>query len=260
MKDRKLEEKQFHNQRELDRNRLNQEDFLRKYSNKKWYAIKRKSEKFWVNWLKENSQGKRALDYGCGLGGISLRMAQSGATVFSIDISEESVKTTKNLLAEAGKLDNSQFFVMDAEKMSFLDNMFDIIVCSGVLHHLDVEKAFPELARVLKSDGKILCYEALGYNPLINAYRKRTPHLRTEWEADHILTLSDVKNAKEYFNKIKLRYFHLFSICAVPFRKTVLFKPLLSLLEILDSLFLRLPYIQRLSWQIIFILSAPKEN
>ncbi len=90
---------------------------------------------------------------------------------------------------------------MDAEQLTFPDQTFDLIVCNGVLHHLDLRYAYPELARVLKPGGRILCLEALGYNPAIQLYRKLTPHLRTAWEAEHILTMRQVKEAGLFFRR-----------------------------------------------------------
>lgn len=251
---------EFHNDREKDRKELSEDAFNAKYSNKKFYAVTRKSEQFVNEWFAQNCPGKVALDYCCGLGQVSLRLAKAGAEVYGIDISDESVSTSEQRLKDAGFAEKSHFQVMDAENMLFADNMFDVIVCSGVLHHLDLQYAYPELSRVLKPGGKIICMEALGYNPVINLYRRRTPALRTEWEVDHILTLKQVNQAKAFFGNADVNFFHLCSIAAVPFRRSTLFKPVLSLLEFFDRLILKIPFVQLLAWQMIFILSKPKQT
>lgn len=255
---RKQSEIDFHNRREVDRRAMPQDDFEQKYSNKKWYSIVRRSRDFTARWLETNCSGKMALDYCCGLGGMSLQLAQAGAFVHGIDISDESVKTARELLAHEGLGRRSAFQVMDAEKLTFPDRMFDVIVCSGVLHHLDLDFAYPQLARVLKPDGKILCLEALGHNPLINLYRRRTPQLRTSWETEHILKQKDLDRARIFFDKVEARYFHLCSIAAVPFRKSILFRPLLAGLEAIDTLLLSLPGVRLMAWQVVFELSRPK--
>lgn len=260
MESRKEEEIAFHNQREVDRRSLTEKAYEQKYSNKKFYSVQRRSTAYFHAWLDQNCPGKTVLDYCCGLGQSSLQLAQRGAKVYGIDISDESVNTSAELLRNAGYAERGVFQVMDAEKMSFSDDMFDVIVCSGVLHHLDLKYSFPELARVLKPDGKIICIEALGYNPIINLYRKLTPHLRTAWEIDHILTMRELKSSHAYFERIDVRFFHLFTIGAIPFRNTFMFKPLLAAFEMLDSLVLRLPLVRLLAWQMIFTLSAPKKT
>ncbi len=261
MEQRKLEEIEFHNRREQDRLAArDEEEFIKQYPNKRFYAINRGPREATRQWLEEHCPGAVALDYCCGLGATSLELARLGATVHGIDISTEELKTAEKTLAEAGYGDRAEFHAMDAENMEFPDDMFDVIVCSGVLHHLDLEHAYPELARVLKPTGQIICIEAQGANPLINLYRKRTPKLRTSWEAEHILTVAQVKQAKPFFEHIDMRFFHLLTILAVPFRKAPFFEALLGALEALDRVILKIPGVQRMAWQMMFFLSAPKKG
>lgn len=149
---------------------------------------------------------------------------------------------------------------MDAENLTFEDNTFDVIVCSGVLHHLNLANAYPQLARVLKPSGAILCVEALGHNPFISLYRKLTPHLRTKWEAEHILKMKDIHLARRYFGKIDMKFFHLFTIFGLPLQNTSCFDSALTLLERIDSTVLKVPFLQLMAWQIIFELGLPKKN
>lgn len=258
METRKMEEAEFHNRRELDRKTLAAGDFQQKYSNLRIYDTVRASVSFQENWMRKHcGPGTVVLDFCCGTGHVSLRLAEYGAFVHGIDISDESVEETRQKLAAAGYAERSSFQVMDAENLSFGDNMFDVIVCSGVLHHLDLDLAYRQLARVLKPGGRIICIEALGHNPVINLYRRRTPHLRTEWEAQHILKLQDVERARPFFGKVEVDFFHLFSIAGVFFRNTPLFAPLMRLFDFLDTLVLKIPGVRLLAWQMIFILSEP---
>lgn len=257
---RKQKEIDFHNQRECDRLRLDRHSFERKYSNKKWYTVVRKSRDHVSEWLRANCPGKSALDYCCGLGGMSVELASHGAHVSAVDISDQSARTALRALQEAGFGHRSNVYVMDAENLAFARNTFDIIVCSGVLHHLDLERAYRELARVLKPGGKIICMEALGHNPAIALYRRLTPHLRTEWETEHILKIGDVKLARRFFERSEPRFFHLFSIGGVFFRRTPLFRPLLTILEVLDGMLLRVPGVKLMAWQVIFELSGPRKH
>src|SRR5450830_1697467 len=90
---RKQKEIDFHNQRERDRRQLASAAFERKYSNKKWYTVVRKSHDHVSEWLRANCPGKVALDYCCGLGGMSVELARHGARVSAFDISDESART-----------------------------------------------------------------------------------------------------------------------------------------------------------------------
>jgi ubiquinone/menaquinone biosynthesis C-methylase UbiE len=252
-KSRKSEEIEFHNLRESDRILMPKNLFFKKYPNKNFYSIDRINKKYLSDWLNENIPGKITLDYCCGTGIQSVEMAKIGATVYGIDISNVEIQTAINRVKNNNLYDRVTFKVMDAEQMDFNDNFFDVIVCTGVLHHLDLNRAFPEISRVLKKGGLVICLEALGYNPLINLYRKLTPHLRTRWEIDHILTLKEIKQGLNYFTNVDIKYFHLLTLLAIPLRNNKYFYKILSFLEFFDKILLSIPIIRLLAWQVYFV-------
>jgi len=230
-------------------------------SDKKFYSITRGSQTYVRRrLLKRISNGKKFLDYGCGKGEISIFLAKNDAEVTGIDISDVSIKIAKENAIAQGLKDEPTFLVMDGENLEFNDNTFDVIICSGVLHHLDINEAYPELARVLKPDGEIICNEPLAYNPIFQLYRKSTPHLRTEWEARHILNKKSISLAKQHFDGIEIRFYHLTTLLAVPFRNLSFFSSLLTIFEAIDSILFKLPLIKWLAWQIVFVLSKPKNK
>ena len=262
METRKQKEKDYHN---LKRDETSGSSERTAYisSQKKWYSIVRKSAKCYEDWLRENCPNKRVLDYGCGNGNSLLKIAKMGASeMFGIDISDVSIENAKRKAINEGYDEKAiTLLVMDAENMQFEDDYFDIAFVAGVLHHLEPERAYSELARVLRPDGQAICAEGLGHNPLIHYYRKRTPHLRTEWELKHILRKNDIEMADNYFDKIEiLGFFHLASIAAVPFRNLPVFNGILTMLEAVDSLLLNLPIIKWQAWQIVFVLSKPRKS
>lgn len=230
------------------------------WANMKYYSIERQSRNMVLNWYKDNCRGKRVLDYCCGNGADSIIMAQNGAeAVTGIDISDVSINNCKEL-AKHNEVENNTFFlVRDAESTGFEDNSFDIITEYGCLHHLDLEKAFAEMRRILRPEGKIICNESLGHNPFIHLYRKLTANLRTEWEIEHIMRRPQLKAAEKYFSEIELNFYHLFTLIGVPFRNTAIFLRLLNVLEKIDSFVLNLPLIKWQAWQVVFILSKPKK-
>jgi len=179
--------------------------------------------------------------------------------VIGIDIADGAVKTANESAIKNGLQDKAQFLVMDAENLQFPDNTFDIITASGMIHHIDFAKALKEIIRVIKKNGLMICIEPLKYNPVFQFYRKSTPHLRTGWEAEHILGAREVYLPKKYFKKVKPYFFHFFVFLVVPFRKTFLFGPILSFLEILDMIFLKIPLLQWFAWQVVFIISEPRK-
>lgn len=244
----------------LDSAILDKDAFAQNFSNMKFYSITNKSEEFQYKWLKEKcTPNVKALDFGCGNGENGIYAAQCGAEVIGIDISPEGVANA-NLNAKQFEVDNHcRFEVMDGENMAFADNTFDLAVEYGVLHHVDLDKAMAELSRVLKIDGEMICVEALRHNPIIHWYRKRTPHLRTQWEVEHILGIQDLAVARKYFCKVDVKFFHLAVLAAVPFRKTRFFKPMRAFLNKVDSILLRNETIGKYGWIMIFTMSKPKK-
>lgn len=239
---------------------LDPEEFRRHYSNMKYYSITSESESYYFDWIKARCGGKKALDYCCGNGEHAIFMAKNGAEAIGIDISPEGIRNCKLNAEREGLGDLVEFRVMDGENMDFDSNTFDVIVVYGALHHLCFEHAMKELCRVIKPDGEIICIESLRHNPIIHLYRRLTPHLRSEWEIDHILTINQINKANSYFEEVNINYYHLFSLLAVSFRKTVMFRYVLKYLNILDRYALKYPFIGRYAWMAVFTLSKAKKE
>lgn len=230
-------------------------------SNHRWYSITRRSQAFHERWMREHCASGVVLDYGCGWGDDAVRMAQAGsAHVIGIDISDVSVEQARKQAEELGLAERCEFRVEDAEHLPFPDSYFDAIHINGVLHHLDVHHAYPELARILKPGGSILAREALGHNPLIQMYRDRTPALRTEWEARHIIKRPALVLAERYFGTVDYRFWHLASIPIAFLRNTPMFAPALRLGELADDLLFAMPGIRWWAWMISVEFKNPKKS
>ena len=108
-------------------------------------------------WLTEDlfarQKGKSVLEIGCGTGAASVLFARAGARVTAIDLTQAAVDMT---LAHTEGL-GVAVERMDAEHLAFPDQSFDYVFSWGVLHHSSApEKAFAEVARVLKTGGSAL--------------------------------------------------------------------------------------------------------
>ena len=92
---------------------------------------------------------KRVLDVGCGPGELTQRLADLGAHVCAIDISERMVELTRARGIDAQ--------VADAEQLPFADDDFDCVFAAWVLYHVPgLERAIDECVRVLKPDGRLV--------------------------------------------------------------------------------------------------------
>ncbi|MFH0865211.1 MAG: class I SAM-dependent methyltransferase [Bacteroidota bacterium] len=248
--ERKLKELEFHD-KDRDKSRvesMDKDSYEKYYGNKKFYKTVRKSKEYIDGWIKQNAKDKVFLDYACGDGEKAIIAAKSGANLsLGLDISSVSVRNAQEQANMLG-LDNAVFFQADAENTNLPDHSIDIILCAGMLHHLDLNFAFPELARILAPGGKILCGEALAYNPFIKLYRARTSRMRTDWEKAHILSLNDVKKAKRYFEIGDIKFWHITSYLAA------FLPPLLAFFNSIDSLLTKIHIIKRMAWIFTFEL------
>lgn len=254
---RKREEAEFHDRLRSAQLVEDRREYDRLTSNRRFYAIDRRGTRFVEDWLRVRARGNRVLDYGCGEGRFAFVAALNGGHATGIDISPVSIENCRRRAERDGLADRTDFVVMDAEDLRFPANSFRYACVSGVLHHLDLRRAYSELSRVIEPGGAVVVLEALGHNPLIQLYRKLTPHLRTPWEAEHIIRMRDVELARSYFRRVEVRFFHLATLLAVPFRNTPLFGALLGALEAVDSLLLYIPFVREQAWMVGFVLEDP---
>lgn len=222
----------------------------------RFYSINGAIHAAYENFIFDDPNGKVFLEYGCGMakGGRSVRLAKKGAKVHGIDISDYAIEFLSKE-AEEENLD-IDYQVMNAEDMTFEDDYFDVIYGTGILHHLDLDKSFSNIADKLKDDGTAIFIEPLGHNPLINGFRNKTPDIRTDDE--HPLLMQDFKLAKKYFKEVDVEYFYL-STLGVP----ILFKKkqpkfLINFCNGLDKvIFTLLPFMKKHAWQVVVKFSSP---
>jgi ubiquinone/menaquinone biosynthesis C-methylase UbiE len=220
-------EAEFHDERFADDTRAPTDRF---------YEVARRAYDRYHELVNQDAAGKKVLEYGCGPGSAAFGLAEHGAEVHGIDISPVAIEMAKKTAAERGVAARCNFSVMNAEALTFPDGSFDRICGSGILHHLDLERGFREVARTLRPGGNALFIEPLGHNPAINWYRRRTPEMRTSDE--HPLVSRDLVAAQKYFTRIEPHFYNLSVLAAVAFRNTPIFRPIQKILDRVDDILL----------------------
>lgn len=100
--------------------------------------------------------GKRVLEIGLGQGADAEQLIRRGAIYTGVDLTTESVERVK-MRFELRGLKYEGVHQGSALDLPFDDSNFDIVYSFGVLHHIpDIEQAQAEIARVLKSDGRLI--------------------------------------------------------------------------------------------------------
>ena len=98
---------------------------------------------------------KHILDFGGGTGLVSLPLATQSKSVMLVDISDKMLDQAR-LKVEKQSIDNVYLLQQDL-LTNPLNQLFDIIVVSRVLHHMpDVDVALSLFHQYLREDGKLL--------------------------------------------------------------------------------------------------------
>jgi|TARA_B110000116_G_C16697062_1_gene517976 ubiquinone/menaquinone biosynthesis C-methylase UbiE len=108
------------------------------------------------------SKDKKILEVGCSTGNLARQIIDMDSnSYYGVDISKEYI----NIATKSSP--KGKFLQMDARKLDFHNEFFDIIMLSSVLHHIDDEvgkNCFKEVHRVLKKDGVVIIAE-----PILNS-------------------------------------------------------------------------------------------
>ena len=238
-------EKEFHDSRfsECEDGRLAQSKF---------YSAADIAKQNYLKIIRALACNKRVLEYGCGGESSILGNSNDFISLDAIDISTSAIDLSKRLFVNHPKISNVKFTEMNAEDMTFEDSSFDLVVGSGIIHHLEIEKAYREINRVLAAGGKAVFFEPLGHNLFINIYRRFTPNARTDDE--HPLLMSDFRLAKELFGSVKVDYYALSGLVSLPFNSSWAGLPMFTFIDRL--LFKFIPFLKRYAWICVITLSV----
>lgn len=189
----------------------------------------------------ELARGADILEYGCAYGANLRRLAATARSATGIDISDVAIEKGRKQARAAG-LHNVHLHAMDAERMSFADDSFDLIFGSGIIHHLDIGHSLAETARLLRPGGRVVFAEPLGHNPAIELYHRLTPEARAP--NAHPLLRRDFAEFDKIFSVASYRFYGLSTLAVVPFRHTAAKRGLLKVMQTFDRALFALPAVK----------------
>ena len=115
----------------------------------------------WFPWLFSNlhlKSGMKVLELGAGNGALwsqNINKVPADVNIILSDISEGMLADAKN---EIGDKPEFQYAVIDAQKIPFADNTFDLVIANHMLFYCDdISKALSEIRRVLKPGASLVC-------------------------------------------------------------------------------------------------------
>jgi len=207
----------------------------------------------------ESVEGKRVVVVGCERGGVT-PLAHRGAIVTGVDIADQAINLLNQAIENEGLTGKARALVMNAENLQLPTNSADLICCTGVLHHLNVEQAAESWASVLAPNGRITMIEPMAWHPVVFLYRIFTPHMRTADE--HPLTPKDIKALRRHFGKVNVQGYAMTSVLSVAATYLPKGQSLTNLsfrlLEKFDRLLLKFfPFLVYFCWTSVIELEAP---
>jgi SAM-dependent methyltransferase len=102
---------------------------------------------------------------------------------------------------------------MDAHRLGWADNTFDLVFATGVLHHINIRSVSHEIHRILRPAGRLVFYEPMKYGRVMWALRQvwLKAHGMKEYETtehEEALSESDLLPLKEIFGSSFTRKFN----------------------------------------------------
>ena len=142
-----------------------------KVNQKELEGIQRERWKKQFERLLPANKNLKVLDIGTGPGFFTIILEELGYTnITGIDVSEKMLEVAKENIQKYGKKNSSiQLIQMDAQKLEFKSETFDIIVSRNLTWNLEKpQQAYSEWLRVLKPNGALFIFDANWYSFLQN--------------------------------------------------------------------------------------------
>lgn len=100
------------------------------------------------------------LEIGCGRGDTALHIAEKVHSITGVDYAIEGIRIANSIRKKYPKKIQQKvhFSVMDATKLSFKTDQFDLVILIDTMDHLnrkEQERTMKEISRVLKKDGTV---------------------------------------------------------------------------------------------------------
>lgn len=106
-----------------------------------------------VEWITARGRlepGRTVVDLGAGTGKLTRLLVGSGARVVAVEPLAEMREKLVEMVPGVEALDGT------AEELPFADGSVDVITCAQAFHWFDLDRALPELGRVLADDGLLV--------------------------------------------------------------------------------------------------------
>src|SRR3989442_621977 len=131
---------------------------------------------------------ERCIDLGCGTGAFTRQLRPLSLELSGMDISPASIARANELAK------GERYIVGDIRETHLADGSFDIVVLSGVLHHLHTREirreVLREAARLLAPGGRTFSFDPSAHSPSMRLYRDpRSPLYSSQGKTENEVLL-----------------------------------------------------------------------
>ncbi|CAI2349150.1 unnamed protein product [Caenorhabditis sp. 36 PRJEB53466] len=141
------------------------------------------------------SEDVHCLDIGCGIGGVMLDIADSGAKLTGVTIAPNEADIGNEKFANLGLSDRLNIVAADCHKMPFEDAKFDVAYAIYSLKYIpSLEKVMKEIQRVLKPGGKFIVYDLIKTN---DYDENDEEHVKTLYHLEYACGMPSLHTQKE---------------------------------------------------------------
>jgi SAM-dependent methyltransferase len=187
-------------------------------------------------------RGRRVLDFGCGSGANSILLANRGAHICAIDISEDLLRLAARRMQVNGR-NGASFVAASAHQLPLPDSSVDVVFGIAILHHLDLRLVRSEVHRVLRPGGRAIFQEPVRNSRLVRRIRSWIPYRAPDVSPfERPLTDRELRDFARPFSAYRARAFRLPHVAvgeALPFiskRPALLYRLDGALLRLLPGL------------------------
>lgn len=149
----------------------------------------------------------KILDFGCGSGDSSTKLAVMGYDVVGIDVSPDLIALAEERARLDGVADKAKFVAVDGTTATLPAEAYDLVLVSAVLHHVDMAESLRTLLHVLKPGGVVLIVEPVAYSRSLQWVRDRTPVEKDISPNERQLNRRDIDQIAESFEIVRLEHF-----------------------------------------------------
>lgn len=165
-------------------------------------------EEGFFNHLISQSQGRRILSIGGGIDSLAVHLANSGASVVSVDVSKVACQKTESLAHQYQLRGSLQVLNMSCEELSF-ENEFDLVISKGALHHINYQSGVARIKNALLQGGDLIATEPVCLSRMLQAFQRNFPyHPHIKVTAHEIkLSTQELDLLRMNFSKVECFYF-----------------------------------------------------